>query len=124
MSAICVHLVCICYMFVPVHVCALSSRIPQEFSFALSAVQCFVSVHTVFSLLPAEVIIYSYSMQEERCMTLHTGGKAVFRPGSDLWRMSLCKHPPAIQATTHSTCYVRQQGLVHAAKLILVLFMY
>lgn len=45
-------------------------------------------------------------------MTLLTGGKAVFRPGSDLWRMSLCKHPPAIQATARSlsTCYVRRRG--------------
>lgn len=49
--------------------------------------------------------------RDERLMTPLAGGKAVFlRPGPDLWRISLCRRPPGIQATALShTCYVRRR---------------
>lgn len=69
MFSICPHKVCLCCTFVPVYMCTLSSpRIPQEFSFALSAVQRFVlhgvlplSLTSMHSACRGHMIYSSYS---------------------------------------------------------------
>lgn len=113
----------------PVHVRALSSPwIPTRNSaFCIRRLLwCFcVSPYCPHDVLSLSVHLNAFSprrscdtatvMQkerDERLMTPLAGGKAVFlRPGPDLWRISLCRRPPGIQATalSHSTCYVRRR---------------